>query len=178
MHRILLLLPFLLWGRDALDSYALGSLPPRGQITVAGSGVMVPLEHSMLAFDGAMPSLLATRARIAQVQSQSRGEGAGMQDLCGPSAARPDIVLLTRSPQAVEIRRCEAAGIKISADLVALYHGGLAGAPPFSQLWIAFVPMRLERNGAAARAVRTLRYDFSRLIEGTVYEPYFTARRG
>lgn len=178
MRHILLLLPLLLWGCDVLDEYAAGSAPQRGHITVAGAGVMVPLENSMLAFDGSMPSLLATRVRIADVQAQSRGEGAGMQDLCGPSARRPDIVLLTRSPEAVEIRRCEAVGVEISADLVALYHGGLVGAPPFSQLWIAFVPTRLERNGAAARAVRALRYDFSRLIEGTVYEPYFTARRG
>ena len=178
MRLVLLLMPLFLLGCEAFDAYAPGNMPQRGRITVAGAGIMVPLEHSMIAFDGAMPSLLAARARIAEVQSQSRGEGAGMQDLCAPVGARPDIVLLTRSPDAIEIRRCEARGVNISADLVALYHGGLTGAPPFDHLWIAFVPTRLERNGAAARAVEALRYDFSRLIEGTVYEPYFTARRG
>lgn len=150
---------------------------PRSRIVVAGSDMLVPLENSLFAFEETMPTILADRARIRNVIAQSSGESAAMQDLCGEVQSRPDIVLLTRSPQMVEIRRCEERGVTISADLVALYDGKMSGAPGAGQLWIAFVPAQVQRNPAARRAVRLLRYEFPRLIEGTVYAPYFTARR-
>ncbi|SOH95552.1 hypothetical protein SAMN06273572_11246 [Monaibacterium marinum] len=149
----------------------------QGQLTVAGANLLVPLENSLFAFDEAMPTILADHVGLSTVVAQTRGEGAAMQDLCQSSDSRPDIVLLTRSPQMVEIRQCEARGVDISADLVALYGGGLHGAPDSAQVWVAFVPDQLVVNPAAERAVRVLRYDFAGLIEGTVYEPYFTARR-
>lgn len=176
--RILYVLLFVgLTGCAAFDA-ALSPAPMRGGVViVAGSPVLVPLDNSMLSFAEPMPAVLANRVRIGNVVAQSRGEAAGMQELCMTGDGTPDIVLLTRSPQMVEIRRCEASGVALSADLVALYRGGLAGAHEFEQVWIAYVPDRVARNRAAGRAVQALRYDFARLIEDTEYEPYFTARR-
>jgi len=175
MRLLPLLFLFVLTSCSALGVAA--DRPGRGQIVVAGSDVLVPLENSMFAQPQTMPDLLADRARVAHVVVQSRGERAAMHDLCAVSQETPDIVLLTRSPEMSEIRRCELLGIAPSADLVAMYRGGLASAHDFDQVWIAFVPDRFATNAAAVRAVRVLRYEFSRLIEGTVYEPYFTARR-
>lgn len=171
------MLGIVLSGCGTLESMFPPASVAQGRITVAGAGLLVPLENSLFAFDDSMPTILADHIGLASVVAQARGEGAAMQDLCQSGDGRPDIVLLTRSPQMVEIRRCEARGVDISADLVALYGGGLHGAPDLAQVWVAFVPDQLVVNPAAERAVRVLRYDFTGLIEGTVYEPYFTARR-
>ncbi|WP_316015677.1 hypothetical protein [Roseobacter sp. HKCCA0434] len=148
-----------------------------GEVLVAGADVLVPRANSFYAREEPLPDLLQRHARLTAVGEGAGGETGGMERLCQFGDGIPDIVLLTRSPRLTEIRRCERAGVMISADLVALYNGGIAGAPPFEQVWIAFVPARLQRNPAARRAVESLRYDFDGIIKGSDYERLFSARR-
>ncbi len=176
-----LLLSFaLLCGCDAYPPLARvpGTGVLHGSVSLAGSSVLLPQPNSALAFAEPMPRLLQRSLRLREVDAVPAGERAAMSALCGNLPGAPDIVILTRSPALEEIDRCERAGHAISADLIALYAGGLRGAPDFSQLWIAFDPKALAANPAADRAVQALRYEFGALIEGTEYQPYFTARRG
>lgn len=166
----------LLAGCDVFPPLALA--PREGAVSLAGTSVLLPPENSALGFAEPMQHLLERNLRLRFVEATASGEHAAMTALCANLPGAPDIVLLTRSPALEEINRCERAGHAISADLIAFYAGGLRGAPAFTQLWIAFDPQVLAANPAADRAVRALRYDFGTLIEGTEYQPYFTARRG
>lgn len=149
-----------------------------GHVVIMGAAPLVPLEGAEVSSKKSIPVLLADHQVISTFETQSVANEVSMERLCSAHEAHPDFALLTRSPTLSEIRRCERAGINISADLLATNDGEWVGYSPFEQVWIAYIPGELENMPSAARAVEALRYEFGTLIEGSEYAEVFVARRG